>query len=323
MYPFSFRKMNIHPISYCFPDKYILREPPKKEKFMANYALNNIKDSSTYIYNDEKEYLEDYQKSIFGFTKKKCGWDCYRHLEILSQGCFPYFLDIDKIPEHTMTHYPKEYIKEMMVKYGHRSFESIKKESQINLCYDIQQLLDYSMQHLSGSSMFRYMLNTSEQSDAKKILWNSDWNGYLSYNLISAGIQLFDSNFTDRYVEKHPYLFTDYSVEDAKKQYGRGFNYTRIIDSSKRRNVDNEEINQNIRNREYDCVVLGSCYQNNFNDIQHIYNYYDGNEIIYICENDCNPICDPDLGWTTTDNHICRPTFPLKHGGHFFIRELG
>jgi hypothetical protein len=38
---------------------------------------------SAYIYENEKEYYQSYQNSIFALTYKKMGWDSLRHYEIL------------------------------------------------------------------------------------------------------------------------------------------------------------------------------------------------------------------------------------------------
>lgn len=42
---------------------------------------------NTYIFENEEEYYNDYKKSLFAITRKKGGWDCMRHYEILACGC--------------------------------------------------------------------------------------------------------------------------------------------------------------------------------------------------------------------------------------------
>ena len=44
---------------------------------------------------------------MFGVTRKKAGWDCMRHLEIMANGAVPFFTDLQELPAKTMQHYPK------------------------------------------------------------------------------------------------------------------------------------------------------------------------------------------------------------------------
>ena len=44
-------------------------------------------------------YRKDLEGSLFALTFKKAGWDCLRHLEILSAGCLPLFTDIVNCPK--------------------------------------------------------------------------------------------------------------------------------------------------------------------------------------------------------------------------------
>ena len=102
-------KINIEPISFFIPDE-ILKEIRSnfnfnlKKKFLKAYCDPN--NPKTYIYNDEKNYYQQYSNSLFGVTKKKAGWDCLRHYEIILCKCLPYFENIDKKPSFIMKGYP-------------------------------------------------------------------------------------------------------------------------------------------------------------------------------------------------------------------------
>ena len=98
---------NIRPIGFCIPSDLIVKNIPHKEQ---DYGTVIPGDSSTYIFNLEIDYFKDYQKSYFGLTHRKGGWDCLRHYEILMNGCIPYFPDISKCPQFTMTNFPKDII---------------------------------------------------------------------------------------------------------------------------------------------------------------------------------------------------------------------
>ena len=61
-----------------------------------------------------QEYYNEYEKSYFGFTMKKGGWDCHRHYEILMSGSVPYFLDFHEMerarPPYTLPFLPYDLL---------------------------------------------------------------------------------------------------------------------------------------------------------------------------------------------------------------------
>jgi len=52
-----------------------------------------------YTWRQEKEYYEDMQRSWFGLTCKKGGWDSLRHYEIMAAGSLLLFKEYDKKPK--------------------------------------------------------------------------------------------------------------------------------------------------------------------------------------------------------------------------------
>jgi len=98
----------VFPISFAAPKEKIVKSVPNKTQDWGTVIPGNM---STYVFDDEKSYYEDYQKSYFALTHKKGGWDCMRHYEILLNGCIPYFPDIDLCPEMTMVNFPKKLCK--------------------------------------------------------------------------------------------------------------------------------------------------------------------------------------------------------------------
>jgi hypothetical protein len=71
-------------------------------------------EASTYKwdFHTQKGYYKDYNSSFYGITRKKVGWDCNRHYEILASHCVPYFVDLEGCPPLTMTSFPKKQILE-------------------------------------------------------------------------------------------------------------------------------------------------------------------------------------------------------------------
>ena len=97
---------NVKPISFSVPKLKILQSIDNKPTHLIAPLIPGK--SKTYIYNNEEDYYKMYQKSIFGITYKKTGWDCMRHYEILMNGCIPMFLDIEACPTMTMENFPKK-----------------------------------------------------------------------------------------------------------------------------------------------------------------------------------------------------------------------
>lgn len=94
------------PVAFSFP-KYWKMDPEYFELEKTSIlAHNDPRDRSTYIYQDEKQYYQQYSRSLFAFTMKKAGWDCMRHYEILGSNIVPYFFDIENKPSTIMCDWP-------------------------------------------------------------------------------------------------------------------------------------------------------------------------------------------------------------------------
>jgi len=67
-----------------------------------------------YSFSNEDEYMKEYSTVAFAITKKKAGWDCMRHYEIIAAGAIPYFLNLGSLPPGTMSNFPTELVKSAM-----------------------------------------------------------------------------------------------------------------------------------------------------------------------------------------------------------------
>ena len=136
------------PLNFCIPKELIVNNVPKKEKDYATIIPN---DKNTYIYTEEKPYFEDYQKSYFGVTCKKGGFDCLRHYEILMNGCIPFFPDLSEVPETTMTRFPKKIVLDAM--------EKIKKGNDLSFYEEyVTLLLDWTRKNLTTEEVAKSIL---------------------------------------------------------------------------------------------------------------------------------------------------------------------
>jgi len=97
---FPVNRVNIRPISFGIPEEKIVQYSPKKEKRWPVHIVDEELISSipgshiSYAFDNEKDYYSDLQKSKYGITTKRAGWDCMRHYEIAANGaiiCFKNF----------------------------------------------------------------------------------------------------------------------------------------------------------------------------------------------------------------------------------------
>ena len=106
---------NIKPINFSVPKNKIIKEVNRKPKNLLSPLIPGRLE--TYIYKDEISYNQMYQDSVFALTYRKGGWDCFRHYEILMNGCVSFHLEIDKCPNKTLEKLPKDLLKEILKKY--------------------------------------------------------------------------------------------------------------------------------------------------------------------------------------------------------------
>ena len=97
------------------------------------------------------EYYEDYQKSYYGVTMKKAGWDAMRHYEILGNYCIPYFIGLENCPEGTLANMPKELLFE--ARELANNFEEQKYFSILN------EIFSYTKNNLTTKSIANYIIS--------------------------------------------------------------------------------------------------------------------------------------------------------------------
>jgi hypothetical protein len=103
----SIRRMR--EISFSFPEQKIVREPPAKDRLIASHVVDpevaeRIGAQTSYAFADEHDYYSDLQRSRFGITTKRAGWDCLRHYEQAANGCVPCFRALDRKPSRCAPH---------------------------------------------------------------------------------------------------------------------------------------------------------------------------------------------------------------------------
>lgn len=268
-----------YPIQFAMPQDKIVKEVPDKDQDFAYIIPGQL---NTYIFNNEADYYNDYQRSYFAITRAKAGWDCMRHYEILANGCIPYFLDIDKCNPNTMYFLPKELIIEAMnlpgVSYlhiDHNKFDKVKYYELLN------KMLDHARTYLTIQSMANYLINKINYTGTGTILFlSNDPSPDYMRCLTLAGLK---QSFQNRVIDfpKIEHIYKNYTG-NTNSLYGKGFSYTKIVDDYP---VDRQNIEQRINNKEFDLIIYGSVHRGlRFHQL--VLSHYEPEKIIYICGED-------------------------------------
>ena len=299
----------LYPISYCIP----------KEKIADTSNINIIKtkllssiipdDSSTYIYDTEEEYYNEYKQSMFALTTKKHGWDSMRHYEILANFCIPYFPNIEDCPTHNIISLPIELLKKSNVLYEsikHKQLNEVTKEECEEYLLLLRLLFDYTKNYLTTENMAKYVLDVTEHSEKTNILYLSSHilPDYQTCLLLHGFKSLFGNKCHD--FPKVSHLYKNKNI-NYSFYYGKGFTYTNLLEDELHNNQLDNNIEELIKNKYFDIVIYGSLHKETpYLDL--VNKSYNPNEIIFICGND--------------DTHNCNFDDYLINGNHVFVREL-
>lgn len=92
-------------VQYGVPEGLIVKEVPDKEK-----EFSSIVPGQPYTFTQEEDYHREYQRSRYGTVTRRGGWNTMRVLEVLANGCCPWFEGLQDCPERTLKFLPKEII---------------------------------------------------------------------------------------------------------------------------------------------------------------------------------------------------------------------
>ena len=311
--------VKLYPITFPIPECKIIDNDDFNYSHSKNRWLAFIRPDrrGTYIYRDEKPYYNGYRESFFAYTSKKAGWDCMRHYEILANGCIPLFRDLDKCPENTMTHFPKQLVmeatKELLSDELRETMMNNNRYEQPGDCivppvpftlekynYYRSKLLEYVKENLTTVSMVKYVLNTIGFGDfvedgSLNILFLSGLDeeargpDYMRCLLLHGFKELFKKNCCDYPSIVH--LYSDYKDDASyKKGYGRGMTYSKNLERSECcreewEHYGDQDIIEKIEGREYDLIVYGSLMRGlPFLDV--VEKHYDPKKVVMICGED-------------------------------------
>ena len=222
-----FRKFSYFPISFSFPGIFAGTHATKKN------IISRIIPYEKYAFASQDEYYKEYGNSYLGITQKKGGYDCFRHVEIIASGAVPLFLKSKLIPRFTMIHYPKKFMEKVEEQY--------LKNAMIPSLETINSLSKHANDHLTCRAMCLYFskLGKLDVSKNDTILFVDSTlhlqPDYLSiFNYIGLK-QVYGSQIQSLYPEPE-YVYTNTKTLTSDL-YGRGFGYTKILDSHPKPNI--------------------------------------------------------------------------------------
>lgn len=99
----------LRPTAFSVPAEKIVATPPAKDRDFASHVVDpelaeRVGGATAHVFADEDAYRADLQRSRFGITTKREGWDCLRHYEIAANGAVPCFRDLHRKPSACAPH---------------------------------------------------------------------------------------------------------------------------------------------------------------------------------------------------------------------------
>ncbi len=249
----------IYPIGFAIPASKIVESVPGKTQKLSSLIPGIL---STYIYDTEESYREEYKKYIFAITCKKAGWDCMRHYEILACGALPLFLELDKLPSKDMIAFPKQLVEEAqetLVPFLNKGTVEVLQEKATPY---IEKLLQYTREHLTTRALATYVTTVVNPS-AKTVLFLSLTTelgvDYMRCELLHGLKELFGSACVDWPRVDH--LYIDFPKGLVPKLCGKGMHISRLLDSSYDCDTNEQEVLEGIRKQKFDMIIMDLCIE--------------------------------------------------------------
>jgi hypothetical protein len=252
-------------LSYGIPDECIVSEVPKKTRYLAPYIPGA---QYQFTHTEEAKYHQMYRDSMFAMTQKKGGWDCLRHYEILANGCMPIFMGLEKCPKSTLVGFPKELVlgaMDVLGPWDEKGYEDY-----------MGRVLAHVRSHVSCSALAaRFLRIMGEKigvgAPVRKVLMLCGHPG-VNYSrellwiglkrVLDAAVGEGGAGVSGECAVEYPrmeFLYDDFPLEGASGIYGKGFTYSRRVDSALKKGEEwNEDrIRASILAKEWDVVLYG------------------------------------------------------------------
>lgn len=255
-------KRNIYSLSYCIPDEKINHKEHYK---ITNISTISVSAGNAYEYDEtqEKEYYQQYQDARFAMTKKKGGWDCLRHYEILANGCIPIFDELEKCPKNTMITLPKHELIEISKQrdfFVETSNWTLEKEYMYSGYY--HKIMKHFRENCTTSANAKYILSklSKPREHIKNILMlccDSGVNYLREMTWIGMKRWIREKKGISVEYPKLSYLYEDYSSSSTTKLYGNGFTYSKCLSVDDDIWNNDQRIIESIEKKKWDLIIYG------------------------------------------------------------------
>lgn len=297
------RGRSMIPFSYSIPDEFIVTSVPEKTQ-LQSFVVPNTRPFGP---GEQQLYYDEYRRSRFAVTRKKGGWDCMRHYEIIANGCIPIFENLEACPYFTMTTFPKELVLKANRELLPWDDSYILKYNEI-----VEQLLDHCRKYCSVSARTESFLR--KFPGAKKILMLSG-RSFTNYSRETLAIGLrrkLGANFVD-----YPKIETLYAGAEMTNAYGFGYSYGGLLPDIP---IDRAVTLGRLQKHEFDCIIYGKVGYGEEPDgdtqVLDVPRNYSPTEIAFLYGGDgLQDTKDPSNPWT---QHLARHC----NRGLCFVREL-
>lgn len=237
--------MNIHPFPYAIPDEYIVSNIPEKIRIFSEVLPTTSASNYLFKAGEEAQYIEQYRQSRFAHTKRKGGWDCLRHYEILAAGCIPVFEDLESCPKDTMVSFPKDLVLEACKNLLPWSDDKIELYNSYVL-----RLLDHCRINCSTSALAERFLKVFPNIQGSILMIQCRPDENYTRELLSIGLRRAKGkDFID-----YPRIDVLYKDCDLSRTYGNGFTYGGHLDNIE---IDRENIVKRILTKEFGLIIYG------------------------------------------------------------------
>jgi hypothetical protein len=309
---------NIYTITTSIPSEVFISdidEVIKNKKVDIYDGIKNRAVGCNYEFKNEQEYYNAYKEAKWGFTKKKNGWDCLRHYEIIANGCLPLFENLENCPENTLNNFPKQILIEAKNK------KVTMSDSKYN--YYLKTIFNYFKDNFTCEKVAENFLTQIHKNSNKKLsnvkiifLHGNQCNNYMADMLFIGLRRLLNENIVDE--KKLVQLYKSFTGQ----AYGKGFTYTKRLDDQLV--IDRDNIKEKIANKFFDYIIyrkcggdegeLGDCRKNMeyWNIVEKNYNI---NQIIFLYGGD--RMTDMKI-----NNNISEHLKYHSNKGLCFVREL-
>lgn len=241
----------IWPLPYGVPRQKIAAAVPTRKKHVLADLVPGVRETYRFGAGDERQYYDMYRDSYFALTRRRGGWDCLRHYEILAAGCIPIFTDLDECPAETLASYPKR-----AVAAAARELLPWREKNAPRYFRHLRRLLDYTRAQLTCDALADYFVSRFPRLRAAKepkiLMLTGHGDVNYSRELLAIGLR---QKLGARFVEVPKLEVLYKTCANPGASYGCGFTYSALLDDDPA--IDRRNIARRIAKREFDLVVYG------------------------------------------------------------------